>query len=214
MATSRGDLRLLEGAVTVALAVAALWTLLAIPGPFNLFGHPGRVIARHDEWVRVILGERCDLSPSAGTTDGNVGFSGVCEAQLESGGPLDWTAPLHQPGFALARIGTGLLAVVVLFLLRRIVRTVRARDPFITANAGRLRLMGLLVMGVGMGLQFVRFAAEANVLDRVDRLAPGLVWRHDLDLSYWPIAAGVLLLGVAEVFRQGAQLRADVEGLV
>jgi hypothetical protein len=159
--------------VLFALAMAVIGTVLSIPGPFQLGGSSGRLISRYGERLEVSIPERCNLAPTTGTSDGNVGFGGVCKAEAEVGGPVDWTAPLHQPAFAAARIGTGLLAMVILYLLLRIVRTLRAGDPFVPANATRLTSMGFLT-AVG----------------------------------------GLLLIGLAEVFRQGTRLREDVEGLV
>lgn len=210
MKTTRGELRLLEGLVLLALAMAVIGTIVSIRGPFE-FGGPGGLITEYGETVEVQLRDRCDTSPLAG---GRVGFGGVCTAPIDVGGSSSWNAPFERPAFALARIGTGVLAVCVLYLLLRIVRTLRAGDPFVAANARRLTVMGFLVAVGGIVLQAVRTAAEMAVIERVDRLAPGVVGGREFELSFLPVAAGLLLVGLAEVFRQGARLREDVEGLV
>ena len=215
MKTTKGELRLLEGLVLFALAMAVIGTVLSIPGPFQLGGSSGRLITRSGERLEVSIPERCNLEPTTGTSQGNVGFRGVCTAEAEVGGPVDWTAPLHQPAFAAARIGTGLLVTAVLYLLLRIVRTLGAGDPFVPANARRLTIMGFLTAVGGLLVQAARTIGETNALDRIERLAPGLVsTTREFELSFAPAAAGLLLIGLAEVFRQGTRLREDVEGLV
>jgi hypothetical protein len=60
----------------------------------------------------------------------------------------------------------------------------------------------------------IRNIAERNEIDRISRLVPDLILPREYTLSFMPLAGGLVILVLGEVFRQGARLRADVEGLV
>lgn len=71
--------------------------------------------------------------------------------------------------------------------------------------------IGLLV-GVGGSLaQLVTYAAHRSMVDR--SAAAGYV-EVPFHFGVGPVLAGLLVLVLAEAFRQGVRLRADVEGLV
>lgn len=104
-----------------------------------------------------------------------------------------------------------LLAVAVLTLLLRIVRTLRDRDPFVEANARRLFAIAGLV-GVGGQLTVLVAAwGRLGVLRHPD-VAPYVV--TDATVTFVPLFVGLAIAVVAEVFRQGTRLRAEVAGLV
>lgn len=124
-------------------------------------------------------------------------------------------APAWLLSIELAR-GVALLVLmgVVLFLLARIMRTVKHGSPFLLENVRRLKLMGrILVMSPILMLS-------------VDGTFNASIYRHvtggDSVLGLWgadalPIALfafGVMLECIAEVFRRGVALEGDVEGLV
>lgn len=212
MATTRVELRLLEGLVVFALAVVAIGTVLSIPGPFVFGGERGTLITWHRETVTVPLTDQCDLRMPPAPTD--IALTKVCSVQAAIGEVGAWSAPVREPLFAAARLGAPLLALAVLWLLLKIVRSVGDGDPFVVANARRMQIMGFVIAIGGVVIEAIRTAAEINALDRVERMVPGLMTEWAFEMSFLPVAAGILLIGLAEVFRQGARLRADVEGLV
>lgn len=103
------------------------------------------------------------------------------------------------------------LFVAVLWLVRRLLLSVRDGDPFTNANVRRLRTLGfLLLVGLPLGGILTRYLeAGLAASSPVGELGTAL----RLDPGPGPIVAlGVFVL--AEVFAHGARLRDDVEGTV
>ena len=105
--------------------------------------------------------------------------------------------------------GTFLLALLTLMLLMtaRLVKTAET-DPFIENNARRLMQIGWLLLA----MQIVGLTA-----DMVISLFPKPVSDHvqaGFDLSPVGILAVLLIFVLAQIFRRGAQMRAELEGTV
>jgi hypothetical protein len=108
---------------------------------------------------------------------------------------------------ALAGVVSIPIAHVVLTRLLAIVDTVRAGDPFVVANAGRLHtiawsVLGLELINLLIGAVAAGSASSAQPLD------------VDWSFSVTPWIAVLLLSVLARVFDQGARMRADIEGTV
>jgi hypothetical protein len=99
--------------------------------------------------------------------------------------------------------------VIVLLLL--IVRTIDGGDPFVLANARRLQWIAFVVGAGGLLAQGLGDQARNELL--VSSAAGGIV-RYAFEFSFPPIVAGLGILTLAEVFRRGALMQADLEGLV
>ena len=132
-------------------------------------------------------------------------------------GPLSGTVVVQDPsaaqyGWAVApTLVLLVLAVVAARLLLRVARSLRTGDPFTADNARRLSVLaGLVVLG-GAFLPLLQGIAHAGVLDP---LLPGGPSSASREFLLWPGVTGLVLFFVAEVFRRGARLREDVEGLV
>jgi hypothetical protein len=139
MTRSRLLAPLLEGAVLASLLTAVAGTLFAVTGPFE-FGGPGGVVTRYGELIRVRVHPLRASLPFIQNTPGgggSIAFNGPAEGHLYADG--QWS------GFFVARMATWLIAVAVLFLMWRILRSVRTGDPFVPANARRLTWTGLVV---------------------------------------------------------------------
>ena len=124
-----------------------------------------------------------------------------------------------QPGdgFGAIAIGMQMMAVLgiatipfyaaILDRLVAMVDTVRSGDPFVIANAERLKRIAWLVVG----LQVIHLAI--GVIIRVI----GSGSQHlDIDwtFSLTPWIAVLLIFVLANVFEHGARMRADLEGTV
>jgi DUF2975 family protein len=139
--------------------------------------------------------------------EGRGEFSGPFEAQVNA------YAPTAGQRFGL--VGSELLAsvatILVVVLLLKIVRSLRLGDPFVAANARRLRLIAVVVAVGGMGAGLLRLVGEHLVLSE-PAIRPFV--EPNYHLSFLPLlaSAGVWLL--AEVFRRGTLMRAELEGLV
>lgn len=107
---------------------------------------------------------------------------------------------------------TAALGIWFLLLLRQIVGTVAAGDPFIHDNADRLSKMGWIALGA----QVVSIPLAAAVI-----WIAGMVEDHDsarMDNDVGFDGGGLVLILVlfilARVFRQGARMREELEGTV
>ena len=99
------------------------------------------------------------------------------------------------------------LLSLVLLMTARIVRTAET-DPFVEDNARRLMQIGWLLLA----MQVVGFTA-----DMIISLFPKAVGDHvqaGFDLSPIGILAVLLIFVLAQIFRRGAQMRAELEGTV
>ena len=136
---------------------------------------------------------------------------------LEMAVPSRTTIGVYDPDLrqSLGLVGAealgGVLTTAVLALLLLIVRTLRQGDPFVPGNARRLYAIAALVGLGGEAVVGLRAWGEAAVLAH-PAVAPYVL--HGTDISLVPVAAGLGIAVAAEVFRQGAELREDVEGLV
>ena len=110
---------------------------------------------------------------------------------------------------AIMLVGVAAALVVdrVLRLLRAIVDTVRAGDPFLVVNARRLETIAWWVLA-GEGLRLLIGAIALATTSSMPAL--------DLDLGFsvTPWLAVLLLFVLARVFAQGARMRSDLEGTV
>ena len=102
--------------------------------------------------------------------------------------------------FAALILMLGMLAAL-LHRLRRVVLTVRNGDPFNERNPGDLRVIALLL---ALGEIFTTLAFLA-----IPEPFRGDEVKYDLDLTSW--FAVLIVLVLAEVFREGARLRAEAE---
>jgi hypothetical protein len=107
---------------------------------------------------------------------------------------------------AMALLWTGGMLVVIQ-QLRRIFDTLESGDPFILANAARLRLIGLVVIAFDVGRAVVSLLQSLYL--RRTLTTSGIAIGVEVSLTAEVIFLGLALLVVAEVFRLGAALRDD-----
>jgi Protein of unknown function (DUF2975) len=99
------------------------------------------------------------------------------------------------------------LALWILGLLRSLIGALRAGQPFVAANARRVRLIGWAVI-IG---EIVRAAVVyfENRYAMTHFAAEGLQFTAQPDISIFAIVHGLIILAVAEVFRVGTRLDED-----
>ncbi|MFE3447394.1 DUF2975 domain-containing protein [Nonomuraea sp. NPDC059194] len=100
-------------------------------------------------------------------------------------------------------------AVAVVFL--RVVRTVRTDDPFVMANVRRLNIIGALLIAPMVAVPLVEKVAMALLVDGSP--LDGTTF-SGMDEFRWAGVVGIAVLTLGQVFKHGARLRADTEGLV
>ena len=99
------------------------------------------------------------------------------------------------------------VAYVVFSQLLRIVESVRAREPFSTENAGRLKVIAWALLALELLHICVVAIASAVSTREVPLRISG-----DFSLTGW--LAILLLFVLAQVFLEGSRLREDLEGTV
>jgi hypothetical protein len=227
--TTTAGAAVLEGLVVVALIGAVVFGLVRTVFSPVLFGQ--YVPSAIQEAGRDLLGPRyfgelpsvrAELAPALQvrtTPDlyvypggvevppGRGEFSGPYEAQVNAYGP----SGKQKLGLVGAELVETVATIVVLLLLLRIVRTLRRGDPFALDNARRLRVIAAAVVIGGLGGAALRAWGEHLVLAD-SAIAPFV--NESLDLSLTPLWAALVVWLLAEVFRRGALMRRDLEGLV
>lgn len=149
---------------------------------------------------------------SDGTRDAVTGLPPVELAGWHSMSLYFWGPSIRD---RLAYAGPALfveaLALTVLVLLWRVVGTLARGEVFVRDNAHRMVAIGLLVAVGGSASQLLRNLGWADMITH--SAAAGIV-RAAWSFSFVPLLAGAVILLLAEVFRQGVRMRADVDGQV
>ena len=109
----------------------------------------------------------------------------------------------------IAVLGLSAIPLHYLFLKRllAIVETVRSGDPFIAANASRLRAMGWTLLSVQCLSVII-----GGIASGVSTPAYPLRLSACFSVNGW--LAVLLIFILAQVFEEGAQMREDLEGTV
>ena len=110
---------------------------------------------------------------------------------------------------AVAAGALGLIAVLALVLwiigqLRDVVRTLRDGEPFVAANARRIRRIGWAVIFGELARAGFTYVGTSYAMASVS--ADGLRFYPRSDLGVLPILYGLIILVIAEVFRIGTRL--------
>ncbi len=116
---------------------------------------------------------------------------------------------LQGAALGICSIGIAIFAATAWALnqLRKIVDTVRDGDPFVAANAARLRKIGWVLVGIQLtGIPIGILAVQLNHhFDDID---------IDTGFPLNGLLAILLVFVLARVFEQGAAMREDLEGTV
>ena len=112
------------------------------------------------------------------------------------------------PFFILNFIFSGLILWIV-YSLRKIVQSVRQKNPFTSTNGKRLRIIAFSMVGI----ELIRGLAD---LTKMLYLEPRLHFetiliRSDISISLHVIIAGLVILVIAEAFRIGAEITQEQE---
>jgi hypothetical protein len=101
------------------------------------------------------------------------------------------------------------LAVWMFLLTARIIDTASSGDPFVTENADRLNHIAWLLLAIQL-VGFVTDAAANMLPDKIkDHAAVGFD-----GFSAAGILAVLLIFVLAQIFRRGSEMRAELEGTV
>jgi hypothetical protein len=109
----------------------------------------------------------------------------------------------------IASMAVGALILALIFhLTAKIVETAVSGDPFVVQNATRLTQIGWLLLGIELGGWVMQLA-----------LGPLIHRLHDnIQLGFDPSPIGILgillVFVLAQVFRRGSEMRAEIEATV
>src|SRR6266542_2670682 len=189
---------LLDVAFYATCLVGALLVVLAV------------VAARTDTTnVSVSLPVRFEIDPSAYRIQG---AGGAADARIEdaSGNVRVIRPPVASVVLPLVGvIGVLAVALVVLHRLRRIFRRLVEGRPFLDENARSLRFIGLAVVAGELASTAFQYLGQRAV---AGGLSSAQISFH---AAFAPrpsvVLSGLALLIVAEVFREGIKMRADLE---
>ena len=101
-------------------------------------------------------------------------------------------------------MGLGALSLWVLFQLRAVLRTLREGQPFVPANATRIRWIALAVIAFELTRSAVALFDTYYAMTHFS--AEGLQFKMWPDLNIGAILNGLIILVIAEVFRAGTRL--------
>ncbi len=113
---------------------------------------------------------------------------------------------------AAIAVFTGMICIALIacmFLLTaRIIDTASSGDPFVTENADRLNRIACLLLGI----QAVGLAFNSMVNFFPDKIADNVSVGFNVSAS--GILAALLIFVLAQIFRRGSEMRAELEGTV
>ena len=103
------------------------------------------------------------------------------------------------------------LGLLIAWPLLRLARTSRLGDPFTRANERRLwRISGLAITG---GLAYSAITGMAETL-LIQRSAAADMFIIAFEISFIPIAAGLVIAALASIWRIGVSLREDADATI
>jgi len=117
------------------------------------------------------------------------------------------TVMLGMRGIMVVGLAGAFVAHRILTGLLRIVESVRAGDPFVLDNAGRLQAIAWWLLGAELLHLLVGALVEVAS-------TPAQPLDIDWGFSFTPWVAVLLLFVLARVFEEGARMREDIEGTV
>ena len=144
---------------------------------------------------------------------------------------VDTTATIEDPTVVETLLGLVVtlgqipVVIVAVWLLRRVLESVRRGEPFGAASVRRLRQIGAVLIAGGLVVEVVVTQVRQELWDHLPRTVQ-FAWHPPNDAQAfparvepfeWPVTillAGLVALVLAEVFAYGARLREDVEATI
>jgi hypothetical protein len=122
---------------------------------------------------------------------------------------------VHGGGKAIAvltiLLGLAMMAgaAIVLFRFRRIFQRLRQGRPFLVENARDFRFIGATIVAGELAVATLQYSSMRLVAGELS--SPQLTFLAPFSVSLPVIFTGLMVLVIAEVFREGSQMRADLE---
>jgi|SRR5688572_382387 hypothetical protein len=133
------------------------------------------------------------------------------EAQIrDARGSLEFRPPRGALVVPAVLLGVTVMLGIVLWglgQLKDVFRTLRDGQPFVAANATRIRSVALSVIFGELARTALMFAANVYAVTHFSAI--GLQFEAEPDLNLFAIIHGLIIMVIAEVFRAGTQLDED-----
>lgn len=205
---SRTDSVILTFVLAVFLALQALHGLFLVVWGLGFVRADSR--AGLDLLTRPLPSE-ASASVTGVVPHGNVTVEGVERMVLVFHDPSVGERLLLVAPALLTTLSIGLVA----YLLLRMLPSLREGDPFSAANVRRAYTVALTVITGSLLVPACAGVTGAVLESRALGTDPSLTFTFGLEGGTVPLVlVGLILAALAEIFRRGARLRHDVEGLV
>lgn len=128
------------------------------------------------------------------------------EVSFDVGSGLAWQ--LVVPALAAAAVATS-GGIVIVRRLKKLFESFRSAEPFRKENAAHLRIIWITMLGIELS----RYAlmAVTGILVATFGKPAGTDWEFNVNINLMTWAAILVLIVLAEVFREGARLREEQE---
>lgn len=222
--TSPEDLRsygrTIEIIVTIVMGVTALAVVAILIG-----GNGLRITDRPDgqDAMMTVSGSPSsqfdidlgDPLPTMVDDDGIVSVSG--QPVVEVGEPLSITASMLDPTLSqrivwlVWQASAPLLVLLIAWPIRQMARSTKSGDPFTAENERRLWTISGLVSVGGVIVSLIGGSAETIIMGRS---AAADLFDVEFEISFLPIAAGLVVSALASIWHQGVAMREELEATI
>jgi hypothetical protein len=190
------------GICTIALPLLLLWLLFS-PALIASGGFYA------DATVPVVVGESSAFPVLRLSATGQeaAGFSNLRLVKARGELRFETTSWWLYASTMLPLLVGGVLVIFLIFLVRQVVASVAAGDPFTERNATRLRIVGLILIVGGVVGPLLEYAFASAVLGSIKTMPVPL--RAPLTFSVEAILSGLIILALSTVFGHGRELEDD-----
>ena len=145
------------------------------------------------------------LNPELLSGDNHLRVNGE-DVRLGDIAGLSW--PILVPAMLIGAVAIG-GALMIVWRLRRLFESFSSGEPFRRENANHLRAIWIIMLGIEIA-RYVLLGLTGILLAATDTtLAEGAEFEFRVDLSTW--GSILILIVLAEVFREGARLKEEQE---
>jgi hypothetical protein len=121
--------------------------------------------------------------------------------------PAGWTWPIVVPALLIGLVAIG-GSLMIVWRLRRLFDSFSSGEPFRRENANHLRAIWIIMLVIEVS-RYVLFGITGAVLGLFGGPSVHANYTFNIDLSTW--GSILILIVLAEVFREGARLKEEQE---
>lgn len=217
----RSYARIVEFIATITMVVATLAIVATLIGGngLRITDSPDgtdamiTIVGRSSSEFDIDLGN--PLPTMVDEADGTVKVFGL--PVVEVGDPVTVTASMLDPTrsqrviWLIWVISAPLLVLLVAWPIRQMARSAKNGDPFTAANERRLWTISGLVSIGGVLVSLIGGSAETIIMGRS---AASELFDIEFEISFLPIAAGLVISALASVWHVGVEMRDELDATI